>query len=291
MNCPYPRLTVAVLVTCYNRVATTLPSLERLDRCLRSLENIDVTLFVVDDASPDGTGAQLKSALPAIVLAYGTGSLFWNGGMCRAYALARDHGSFDAYLLFNDDVIIDCEKLPGFFEDFRQLNHDRPAILAGATRAVERDAITYSAFRRVSRFNPMAVVHVYPAGKVQTCDSFNGNFVLVPGSFFEEVGGLDPNFEHCYGDLDLGYVATRRGVECFLGAEPIGRCDNNDPPPPSKGWLGRLQQRVRRPWLKRDDLRQRSYFLRKHASSAMAVPLIMLAAVRRLALHVANSLK
>jgi GT2 family glycosyltransferase len=281
---------LAVLVTCYNRVETSLASLRRLDACLTALPEIDATIFAIDDASPDGTGGRLKEAIPGLVLAYGNGNLFWNGGMCSAYRLARKHGSFDAYLLFNDDVIVDAEAIKSFFADFRRLNAQQPAILVGSTRSREGGEITYTALRRVSLWRPMAIERVMPNGTLQPCDSFNGNFVMVPGAFFEEVGGLDPRYKHAYGDLDLGYVAGQHGILRLLAAEPIGWCEPHAPLPPPTTWLERLQRKTRGMWVKHDSFLQRSYFLLKHASLPAAAPQIALAAAKRVAARITEAL-
>jgi GT2 family glycosyltransferase len=268
------RQKLAVLVTCYNRVATSEQTLVMLDECLRQESRFDTTIFVVDDGSPDGTGARLKELISDVVLEYGEGNLFWNGGMCRAYQAARKHGSFDAYLLFNDDVFIDRDHVLAFFDKYLELNAERPAALAGSTRWHGSDAISYSAFRRASRVSPLSIERVQPDGTLQRCDTFNGNFVLVPGRFFEQVGGLDRRFRHTYGDIDLGYVAGKHGVPTYLAPMPIGRCDGHAPPPESGRNLPRLLRWLLRPWGKRDDLSQRALFIHKHAFPLTAPLLI-----------------
>lgn len=266
------RIKLAVLVTCFNRVAVSERGLVRLDECLRKVPRVDATLFVVDDGSPDGTGARLKERLPDIVLEYGDGNLFWNGGMCRAFEVARRHGHFDAYLLFNDDVLVEPEGISAFFDEYVDLNRAGPAVLAGPTRWHANETISYSAFRRLSRTRPMNIERFPPDGSVQRCDTFNGNFVAVPGDFFEQIGGLDRKYRHSYGDIDLGYVANARGVPTYLASSPVGRCDGNAPSAP-KGNIPRWLRWVR-PWGKGDDLAQRVHFIRKHAP-IMASPLLI----------------
>ena len=84
---------IAVLMTCYNRVETTL-------RCLHSLFNqtikqsdnqtISLDVWLVDDASPDQTGAKVKAAFPEVHVIEGAGGLFWwRWGRCRANVKRR----------------------------------------------------------------------------------------------------------------------------------------------------------------------------------------------------------
>jgi len=284
------RLKLAVLVTCHNRVAVSEQTLPGLDACLKSLPGIESTIFVVDDGSSDGTGTRLKALLPNIVLEYGSGNLFWNGGMCRAYEIARRQRSFDAYLLFNDDVFIDCEAVRSSLDRFVRLNEKGPAILAGSTQSHDSEAVSYSAFRRLSRLRPLSVERVHPDGTLKPCDSFNGNFVLVPGPFFEEIGGLDRRFRHGYGDIDLGYVAREHGVVSYLAPVPIGRCDGHAPSTKSQSRWPVLRW-LMHPWGKGDSLRQRVLFIRKH-SPAFAVPfLVGGVAVRRCAFKIGERIK
>jgi GT2 family glycosyltransferase len=171
-----------------------------------------------------------------------------------------------------------------------RLNEKGSAILAGSTQSHGSEAISYSAFRRLSRLRPLSVERVLPDGTLKPCDSFNGNFVLVPGPFFEQVGGLDGRFRHGYGDIDLGYVARKRGVVSYLAPVPIGRCDGHAPAPNSQS-RSRILRWLMHPWGKGDSLSQRVLFIRKH-SLAFAVPfLIGGVAVRRCAFKIGEWIK
>ena len=68
-----------ILVACYNRIAITLSNLSRFVEAL-DVADQPYRLFVLDDASPDGTGDKIN--------------LFWNRGMNRHFDEARKHGPF-----------------------------------------------------------------------------------------------------------------------------------------------------------------------------------------------------
>jgi GT2 family glycosyltransferase len=265
---------IAVLVTCHNRVEVTIRGLGSLVDALSKAESLEYDLFVVDDGSKDGTALEIARKFPQAHIDVGDGSLFWNGGMCRAYSLARRRGSFSEYLLFNDDVVVNPEALAPFLSEYRVLNSKSPAILAAAT--LNNDgAYSYSAYVRPSKLRPLTLQKMGVTDRVQPCDTFNGNFVLVPARFFESIGGLDPYYVHAYGDIDLGYVAKKAGVQPHLASTPIGFCQANEASV-QKG--GRLLQALRGSWAKRDSLGQRVHFLRKHSSltaQLITVPITM----------------
>lgn len=218
---------VAVLITCFNRKATTLRGLSALRASLDNVPGVTYSIFLVDDASTDGTGQAVSSEHPDVNVIQGTGSLFWNGGMCHAYEAARASGPFDAYLLFNDDVATEAEGVKAFFADYLSANSKAPSILVGSTTSSEGSKITYSGFRRIPTiWRPRASVRVVPDGTFRDIDMPNGNFVLVPAPFFESIGGLDPGYVHNFGDVDLGLVAKKHGVNVFLAPSTVGVCDN-----------------------------------------------------------------
>lgn len=235
-----PEMRLAVLVTCFNRVKTTLSGLDALRAALDRIESLNYLIFLVDDASPDGTGSAVRKHHPEVHVIEGTGSLFWNGGMCLAYQTARRHGSFDAYLLFNDDVIVNPAGVAAMFGDFHEANARCASIIVGSTVSSKSFLTTYSGYRQTSWLRPRGVIAVPPDGTLRDIDMPNGNFVLVPGPFFEEIGGLDPGYVHGHGDIDLGLVAKRRGLKVFLARSPIGFCEDNAATYKSAGFAKRL---------------------------------------------------
>ena len=94
---------LAVLMTCHNRVATTLECLKRL---IPQLGNAD-KVFLVDDGSTDGTGAKVRSEFPMIRVIDADGTLYWAKGMRKAWeTAAEEHSDWDAYLWLNDDTML-----------------------------------------------------------------------------------------------------------------------------------------------------------------------------------------
>src|SRR5580704_2767961 len=153
--------TIGVCIACYNRREKTLDSLERLlGSRLPAAHSMSV--YLVDDASPDGTGAAVRTALPAVNVFQGTGSLFWGGGMRRAFAEAMRVGH-DYYLWLNDDVSLYSDSVERLIEAHRKLSGPLSlSILVGATRDEMTGELTYGGYER-SRISPIKFQRVHPS--------------------------------------------------------------------------------------------------------------------------------
>jgi GT2 family glycosyltransferase len=194
--------------------------------------------------------------------------------MCLAFTTARSFGSFDAYLLFNDDLLVTELGVMGAFEDFRHCNLRKPTILAASTTSGDGREITYTGYRSASKIRPRAFTEVIPNGTLTSIDVFNGNFVLVPGPFFERVNGLDPGFLHTLGDIDLGITAKAGGLDIMLARLPVGSCEKNiqfDSGFRAASFLKRLAM-LNHPRFRSHDF---LYFVRKHRPTVL-LPLFFL---------------
>jgi len=95
---------IAVLITCHNRKPKTLACLTALfNQTPPSSATTDV--YLVDDGSTDGTAEEVHQAYPQVKILQGDGSLFWNGGMRKAFSEALKY-DYDYYLWLNDDTIL-----------------------------------------------------------------------------------------------------------------------------------------------------------------------------------------
>lgn len=72
----YKRLSIAVLITCFNRKKTTLKCLEHLFNT-NNTYYMTLDVYLVDDASSDGTTRAVEENYPGIQIIQGNGSLFW----------------------------------------------------------------------------------------------------------------------------------------------------------------------------------------------------------------------
>jgi GT2 family glycosyltransferase len=217
---------IAVLVTVHNRVTTTVRGLSKLaSLTARMSEDFQFSVFLVDDGSTDGTSARVRELPMDMTIVRGSGSLYWNRGMALAYQSARASGrDFDAYMLYNDDVLLD-DNFGEFLRLFRDLGN---SILVGAFREPATGDISYSGFVRVGRLRPFALLKPELTGTLVPVDTFNGNLVLIPAKVFETLGGLDPVYTHTYGDIDLGLRAKAIRVRSYVYGSPIGFCERGN---------------------------------------------------------------
>lgn len=212
--------TIAVLMTCHNRMSATL-------ECLTNLisnqlpEGFTLSVYLTDDGSTDGTGAAVRKKFPEVCVLEGNGELFWNRGMHKAWEAASKE-YFDYYLWLNDDTNLYEDALSVMFSAaFAQPD----SVICGAT--VSPDAsknVTYGGYRSDNSL-------IAPDGTLQSCNWFNGNCVLVPRTVFDVVGNLDFTFRHAVGDFDFGIRCGIAGTRMFVAAEVIGTCAQHDVDP------------------------------------------------------------
>ncbi len=206
-------INIAVLLTCFNRRATTL-------RCLRRLfefnQHIDV--FLVDDLSTDGTPDAVMLEFPRVHVISGSGDLFWNRGMHLAWASAA-FGDFSHYLWLNDDVVL----YAGCFSELLSCSamHKNNAIISGIIEAHNSSEILYGGTDNAKHL-------LVPNGMTQTITNMNGNVVLVPATVFSQLGNLDPYFYHDLGDVDYGLRAKKQGIPVLTTRIAVGSCDRNN---------------------------------------------------------------
>lgn len=261
---PKPRL--AVLLTSFNRKAKTLAALNALAGNT-GLEDVDLSVVLVDDGSTDGTAEAVGQAFPWVRVEHGDGSLFWCRGMHRAFELAMQTG-YDYYLWLNDDTLLQPDAVSRMLACHADLHarHGKPSIVVGSTVDEHTGKLTYGGERRVSWWRRTTFVRVEPTEDAQRCDSMNGNFVLIPADVARKVGNLDPAFEHAMGDTDYALRAVSLGVELWVAAGVFGTCGHNsikgtflDPSLPfSRRWKHFLSRKGL-PW------RSWMVFTRRHA--------------------------
>jgi GT2 family glycosyltransferase len=226
-----PKMRIAVLMTCFNRKRMTLETLNSLFN-QKQIEDLDMTVYLVDDGSRDGTSRAVALRFPQVCLLQGDGSLFWNGGMRKAFATALATG-FDGYLWFNDDTLLEEDALYRLIACVTDIRDSYgSAIVVGSIRDPRTGKWTYGGVKKKESWFRLDFIAQLPDDSRSIhCDTMNGNFTLVTAGVATRLGNLDHAFQHQLGDFDYGLRATKAGIPIFIAPGYFGYCSDN----PSSG--------------------------------------------------------
>lgn len=214
--------TISILIACHNRRQKTINCLSALFKCGLP-DTYQLEVFLVDDASTDGTFEAVRKDFPKVNVIVGNGNLFWNKAMRLAWETAAKTKDFDFYLWLNDDTILDSNALCILLETYEEIiaNNNKAGVLCGACRALyEINVFSYG-----GRTDSGPVI---PNSKIQSCKYINGNIVLVPSEIFHKIGYLSPDYTHIMGDIDYGMRVLKNNFNCYTTKTFIATCPPNE---------------------------------------------------------------
>lgn len=216
-------ISIAILMTCFNRCEKTLDCLQRLET-----QAVPYTVYLVDDGSSDGTTKAVKAEFPSAKVLPGTGSLFWCGGMRLAFAEALKFGH-KYYVWLNDDTMLYPDALSQLVQTYKALaSQGQPnSIIVGSVRDPITQKQTYGGRVKSRKLLSFKFESVEPGLEPRRCDTFQGNIVLVPHIVTEKVGNVDGAFVHNFGDLDYGLRACQAGCAIWTAPGYLGECSQN----------------------------------------------------------------
>jgi GT2 family glycosyltransferase len=222
-----PRQHITALLTSHNRVAKTLKSL----KCFfaQSSPRLELSACLVDAGSTDSTATCVARSFPQTRLVETNEHVFWCQGMRLAYSRAIAE-PYDYLLWLNDDTFLEKNALETL--RFCMLEKQEPSsacIVVGSVRDPLSGLHTYGGKRQLARQAHFRWEDVIPANTPQTCDTFNGNCVLISRSASIALGNLNSSFTHALGDLDYGLRARKTGIPCLVAPGYLAFCPRNDP--------------------------------------------------------------
>ena len=185
----------------------------------------DIDVFLVDDASPDGTGDKVKARFPSVNVVKGTGDLFWARGMRLAWETAKETGNdYDFYLWLNDDLVLKPDSIKGLLADWEACGDARGVIVGACSADESEKTSSYAATDEHDR-------QIFPDGKnPQLANGWlNGNCVLVPRATYDAVGMISGDYSHARADYDYAERLKRAGVPFFASSRFVGVCRNDFP--------------------------------------------------------------
>lgn len=235
---------IGVLLATFNRKEKTLSCLKSLYG-QKSVDDIDLDVFLTDDASTDGTIEAVKAEFPLINVFNGSGSLFWAGGMRNSWNEALKTEP-DYYLLLNDDTILKDTAITQLLAYYNNPGHAVPAICIGSTMDSANGKITYGGQRLYSKSSVQSF-NVYSDNEYLECDMANANIMLVPHEIVKSIGTLSRSYTHSIADFDYSLRAKKAGFKVIVVPGILGYCTDDH----GKNWKsGKVPLRERIKYLK-----------------------------------------
>lgn len=212
---------IAVLITSHNRIDKTLNCLNYLYKASLPL-NCYLEIFLVDDASTDGTSKAVKDSFPKVNIIRGDGSLYWNQGMRLAWKASVVKNIPDFFLWLNDDTNIDDDAFLHLFECNSEYisNNSKEVIVVGSCRDNNNVEKFSYGLRRDN-------VKIIPNGEIQKGNLLNGNLVLISKTIYSKLGNLSNDYTHAMGDHDYGLRALNNGFEIITTKKYVATCSTN----------------------------------------------------------------
>jgi GT2 family glycosyltransferase len=192
--------------------------------CLRSLEahppGVPMRIFVVDNASRDGTAEMVAREFPEVKLSVNE----HNAGFAKAANMAIRQGEAPFALALNPDCVVQegtLDRLLGVMRDHPEVAISGPALVRpdgspdhAAARGFPTPLSSLGHFTRIARRpgSPTALRgYVSKPDRGGPVDAVNGAFMLMRRAALDQVGLFDEGYWMYMEDLDLCYRAKQAG--------------------------------------------------------------------------------
>jgi GT2 family glycosyltransferase len=177
----------------------------------------DRELWLVDNASTDGSSALVEAAFPDAIILRNDANLGFTGACNRALKLVLERPEIDYVLFLNDDT----EVRPGFLEPLVALANTKTLVapktyLTGQPGVLDDAVGTFDWLRGTWKQRvlgrPESARDAYP----HAVDTANLSCLLVPVRAFRDVGLLDDAFFVYYDDTDFCRRARDAGYRILF---------------------------------------------------------------------------
>lgn len=202
-------VSVAVLLLNYQHATDTVQCLKSL-QALEPSPNYQVSFWVVDNASGDGSTQAIQAAFPQVHLIEAPQNLGFSGGNNLGFQAILDQGDIDYVWLLNNDTQVVSDTLTHLL----QTAQSYPGDLIGPT-------ILYpdGRFQRLGSYlTPWtgSVKH-YKAGRLtdgQVVESLSGCSMLIPTTVLQSVGLWDPTYFLYLEDVAYCWACAQQNIRC-----------------------------------------------------------------------------
>ena len=200
-------------------------------QCLQSVQKaiagIDAEVFVVDNASCDGSVEMLKKRFPDVNFIANTENVGFSCANNQAINLAKG----EYVLLLNPDTLVAEDTFAKCIE-FMQNTPDAGAIgvkmingngefLPESKRALPIPSVAFykifglsKLFPNSKRFGSYHLTYL-DNNKTQSVEVLSGAFMFIRKKLLDEIGGLDETFFMYGEDIDLSYRITKAGYKNY----------------------------------------------------------------------------
>lgn len=209
---------IAVVMVNWNGWRDTLEAL----RSLRASAYPNWTLYVVDNASSDGSAQELKAHAPEARLIRNPANQGFAGG-CNTGIAAALADRADAVFLLNNDALVRPDTLDAL-ASASQAHPD--AVLGAVVRYKESGELQFFGSRTDAAtgapawFEEGRDARELDAALIPT-DFVFGAALYAPARVFERVGPFDERFFLTYEETDWCYRARAAGAECFVVRDAV----------------------------------------------------------------------
>lgn len=212
---------VFAVIASHNRVAFTL-------EILRQLQQQTVppkAIILVDDASTDGTVAQVKAEFPSVCIVSGPGDWFWCRSMHMGVREAlKEVSRVDFLLMLNDDLQIN----PNFIERLLVAAKANPSCVIHAANApiMNPDVIQYGGVKidwgkiKSESLNKGRRFSEFDVGHYEPTDCVWGRGLLVPVEAVLKAGNYSWRIPH-RGDREFGFRLARHGFPLYVAYDAV----------------------------------------------------------------------
>ena len=198
-----------------------------LTSILRAMEGVEGEVFVVDNASDDGSVEMVRAKFPNVILIENKENL----GFARANNIALKQARGKYLLLINPDTVMQEDTLQVMLEFFREtpdaglagckiLNPDGTFEL-GAHRSFPTPWVAFTKvfglsalFPKSKLFGKYNLTYLSP-DETYEVDAVSGSFMMITREAYERVGALDEIFFMYGEDLDWCYRVARAGYKVY----------------------------------------------------------------------------
>ncbi len=206
-----------------------------LEQCVysvqKALENIDGEIIVVDNNSQDESCAMIKQLFPKVILIENKENLGFPKGNNLGVAIAKGEyicilnpdtvvaeDTFIKVLAFaqkqNDLGIIGCKLIDGTGNFLPESKRGVPTPWVAFTKI----AALYKLFPKTTIFNQYYAQHI-AENEIAKVAILVGAFMVMKRELYLEIGGFDENCFMYSDDIDLSYMALKKGKSNYYFPE------------------------------------------------------------------------